>query len=822
MRRTSTVDRFLPRSARPGLLGTLVLIAMLAAAARSAEPDRAPRRYFPARALIAYIEYEGLDAHARAWEATAAHDLLVKTPAGSMFADLFRQLTRYRVDLPKGAELDATRAIAALEPLVRKGFACGVYAAAADDFGAILVLRGFGKFDMPGQLDRLRRFLADMDPEATTMFPGPRRIRGRDVHQFLEVDDEGKNPLHVDEPPGTSPDAPTTVLVSAWMEDDDLIVVLGNCAGRPVGETEPTATVGDRDSIAAVLDALEGKSPDVATHPGFRSAVVEGKDLKGFEPNGLYFVELKPELGGPLLLLEGVELAAELVFELMEFGLESFDDDANPPPPNAAHEAPTGPQPKKEEQLALASTERPKDRPVKAVAGDDHEKAEPAEKPRAKAADTSEAADGRSIKTVDDLNRELVEGLGLEGVKRIVGRWGFQGKALLSDVRVESAPPRKGMASLFEQPAFRTDHLPAIPPDAKDFVLASLDAGQSYRKLVETTDRIEPGCAEGYAAFEAMVKEAIGLRLREDLLRHVGPTWAIVNVPDRAGAAGDHTEAAPRHEVFVAAIDDADAFDKVAESLAGRIDELIRTSVESQRENAPRGQDTASFGVHRLPAPDRGFRFDVPSWSFQWKDGDAPSCRVRLGIKVSIYLLIGKTSIVVASDLERARHVLAAQQPSTRCWKPAGELANAIEGLPVELTFLSVSDPALCDLPEMIAGLPDTIRSVLRVLALNRDDDEEPLRILLDVIGVPRPGWPSIRIDRAKRPTVEDLRRHFFASVLATAVDDRGYRVIQREPFPFAGLASEVSCHQRWRFNWKRLGLPDMKYVFWVSSPRFD
>ncbi len=74
MRRLRTVRKLIPTRARLAVMGSLVLVAVASASARSAEPERSPRRYIPARGLVGYFEYEGLDAHARAWEATAAHE----------------------------------------------------------------------------------------------------------------------------------------------------------------------------------------------------------------------------------------------------------------------------------------------------------------------------------------------------------------------------------------------------------------------------------------------------------------------------------------------------------------------------------------------------------------------------------------------------------------------------------------------------------------------------------------------------------------------------------------------------------------------------
>ena len=65
--------------------------------------------------------------------------------------------------------------------------------------------------------------------------------------------------------------------------------------------------------------------------------------------------------------------------------------------------------------------------------------------------------------------------LGLDGVKRIVGRWGFQGKALLTDVRIEAPVPRKGLVAWLDQPAFDKDHLPPIPLATHAFIVDSFD-----------------------------------------------------------------------------------------------------------------------------------------------------------------------------------------------------------------------------------------------------------------------------------------------------------------------------------------------------------
>jgi hypothetical protein len=43
--------------------------------------------------------------------------------------------------------------------------------------------------------------------------------------------------------------------------------------------------------VAAVLDTNEGKQLDASTHPGLVAARAEGRDLAGFDANGLFFAE---------------------------------------------------------------------------------------------------------------------------------------------------------------------------------------------------------------------------------------------------------------------------------------------------------------------------------------------------------------------------------------------------------------------------------------------------------------------------------------------------------------------------------------------------
>ena len=193
MRHLRTVRGFSPAPTWSALLGSLVLIATVSASARSAEPDRSPRRYFPARGLVGYLEYQGLDAHSKAWQATAAHDLLVKTPTGAMLTDVFKQLVDRTIKEYTLGALDASATIDTMKQLVRKGLACGFFGSEKGDRGAVVVLRAFAVRRQLRRFDPLREFLAGQE-----VLTGPRPIRGREVYRVHDPSAEldAKNPLH--------------------------------------------------------------------------------------------------------------------------------------------------------------------------------------------------------------------------------------------------------------------------------------------------------------------------------------------------------------------------------------------------------------------------------------------------------------------------------------------------------------------------------------------------------------------------------------------------------------------------------------------------
>jgi hypothetical protein len=738
------------RQPRSALFATtsrsILMLSLWGACAFAADPRPSTSRLLPARALTFYIEYDGLDAHSEAWKATAAYSLIHQQPTGQMVADISKQvIDRIRKAIPD-AKLTGDDVVAIHDYLFQNGFTIAVYDHGQGVGSGVLVLRGFGRKDASERFGRLARLFYEADGRK---IPNPIKLRGRDLYRPMpdpkakdkdkDKDKDKPNPdaalLRL--PAGNIPPAgylppPGVEIVPAppdddgpkvapicdldetwWFEGDDLIIIEGPSPAPP-GEKKPDAAKVEApaptlDAVALVLDAIEGKVPNASTHPAYKAALTEGSDIVGFESNGFFFLE--PVNGGGLLqgLMEGAGGTAQA----LQVPLPSIPDIL------------------------------PK----------------PEQKP------------GEPGTTLDELKL-----LGLDQVKRLVGRWGFQGKALLCDVRLEIPAPRKGLAALLDQPSFRKDRLPPIPRGAGSFALGSFDPGKTFDRTVAWLRTVQPSATAevdaGLATLDRAVVEATGQRLREDLLRHLGPTWCMYAARD---PRKDHAqEAIP---TLLVGVDDADAFAKVLDAMATRVSNYLR-----DQQGGAKAEEPAAIALERLPAPEHGYRLTSPAGLIPWLTDD-----------VEPTILLGKSFLVVAANPALARAAALAESDPANHWTPTDELANAFTCLPTDLTSLSVGNPRDSTWPELIANLPKYVQYLGNFVDISEPEAAAapPTSGLLTLLGVPRAGGFRVRIDPRKVPKADDLRALLFPSVLATVVDDRGLRFISRESIPFACLGAE-------------------------------
>ncbi len=139
------------------------------------------------------------------------------------------------------------------------------------------------------------------------------------------------------------------------------------------------------------------------------------------------------------------------------------------------------------------------------------------------------------------LPREAIA-LGLDGVKRFDYRWGFHDRALESMMGAVTSVPRfQGHPRVVRSARLRCTR-PACPCPAvwQVFTVVSLDPARFWDVLSTAmkAQNTAPGRAElvGPDQLERAVRQATGLRLREDFLVHLGSRLTLYNVPTKVNA----------------------------------------------------------------------------------------------------------------------------------------------------------------------------------------------------------------------------------------------------------------------------------------------
>jgi len=706
--------------------------------------------------------------------------MLTKTRAGGMLTEVAWQWVDWlqydNIGLMTRAETIAVR-----DRLIRRGFVLAIHSRGGTGIVVTLVLNRFRGNDVWDQFRQLRRALLPQDEWGGGVLSGPARLRGRNIY-VMRDDEQPPAPARLKEdergqmtdPANDKKAHVTDAWVTAWFEGDDLIIIMDDDLMAGPREPEAAKTVSEmhRDYITLVFDAIEGKVPNVTTHPGYLSALDGDKDIKGFEPAGLFFAGPTDNKGLFRAVVEWDQPAAQKESPQTEPQTKAI----------SPARAPTVAD-KEVHKAAGGSTSARAALP----AYDFEHMAHGLAGVIARESQTGLQLPGRTELPSEYPVWAYIEARGIEDIKRIAGRWGFQDKAILTHLRLEAPVPRKVWSVCLDQPALNKAHLPPIPSGINTFAVASFDAAKSYQTLSDLLNSMGPRGTDEVRRIEKVVRDETHLRLREDLLKHVGPTWWAFRGQSKKGDGDEPSNAGSAPNVLLASVDDAEAFGKVLDTLAPRVNRYLR---DLNAENAANGHDkkgehAREIGLERLPAPARGYRLT------------AAGCRA-LGLDAGCepVILVDKSFIAVAADLDLAREALAATSRGAKSRRPSEELAKVLDRLPASLTFLAVSDHRESCLPDWIAGLPSRLQ-LLCNMSLENDPEHASAECLLDLVGIPRRGGLSVKIKPSLVPTADDLRPYLFDSVLAATVDDRGCRFISRQAFPLELVTHLIS------FNWR-------------------
>lgn len=195
--------------------------------------------------------------------------------------------------------------------------------------------------------------------------------------------------------------------------------------------------------------------------------------------------------------------------------------------------------------------------------------------------------------------------LGLNGLKNIVGRFGFQGEAFLCDLRIGAPSPRTGINTWFDQPSFRKNQLPPMPQGVASFAVGSVDPEKTYQSLIDLSPSIDPTLIDDLRQFERIVHEQTNVRFREDLLKYLGPTWCIYLAPPAPGESKPRDKSDPTAYVLLVGVKDAAAFGKVLDTMVSQLNEDLGDLESDDGDPGQKKTDkksSTSF-LEKLPAP---------------------------------------------------------------------------------------------------------------------------------------------------------------------------------------------------------------------------
>ncbi len=367
------------------------------------------------------------------------------------------------------------------------------------------------------------------------------------------------------------------------------------------------------------------------------------------------------------------------------------------------------------------------------------------------------------------------------GVDRLELRWGFEAAALVSDLRLVAAKPRKGALSIFDGATFDKTALLPMPDQIDSFFETSI----STLRLVEVLKEMAPsGAVADYIdEIAESIKKAGSIDLEKDLLAHLGPRIVAYLGPGRSAATNDDSlesalskgwsptaaiaalqSAFPKLTV-VAEVSNPAAFSKALDAIVVALNkelkgQAIEKALEDRKEAESKDGGNRGAGG-RMGGGDRNKSRrpiqQTPSPRFEMTPATGKAKVYTLTTPSGSPLHLGPTSFRPTIELE-GNHVVFAVSPESahaalaavkrKDWKPSDNLAKVCENVPGKLVLLGVTAVSET-LPPLLASLPGTLQTMINTsvaLAKSRGDASQAE----DKTAPPGPGPAGARGGRSR------------------------------------------------------------------------
>lgn len=257
---------------------------------------------------------------------------------------------------------------------------------------------------------------------------------------------------------------------------------------------------------------------------------------------------------------------------------------------------------------------------------------------------------GRQL-IVDD----LLQALGLDGLKGFAAVSGYDGRALRSEMMIDAPAPHRGLLALLDQEPISLDDLPPLPKDVTAFQLTSFDWTKLYDTTIDVVRNVAalgpPNAADDVNGFLRSMPQIIGFDPRADLFDPLGNV--ACGYFDDGGPFGFGV-------TLAISVDDANTLGRTLDRLLERATRRAKPDQVSLLRTRVGGRQMVSVEI-------AGGMVN-PTYTL---DDD--------------WLVIGLTPLSVRSFLMREDGKLAT-------WSPEDH-AEVLGGVPEEFTSLSFSDP---------------------------------------------------------------------------------------------------------------------------------
>ena len=325
--------------------------------------------------------------------------------------------------------------------------------------------------------------------------------------------------------------------------------------------------------------------------------------------------------------------------------------------------------------------------------------------------------------------------MGLDGLKRIDVRWGFDEEATVSELRILAPAPRQGVLALLDGPTLDQTTLPPIPAGIASWTALSISPALLYDKIVAIAKMTNPRAEDHIGQVEASMQQTLGFKFKEDLLAQLGPKWLIYAAPETGKVRAAVTVEVRDPGTFKATLDKVAAY--AGKALAG----------------APAGKAPKLVAL----GDGSGYKVILP-------EGTIPPQAAAL---IDPTILLGKSSLAIGLTEDEAK--AAASAPA---WTPKEAFVKPFSKVPGKLIMLSVDDPRTT-IPDLIANTP------LLVAGMNMGIAQAKAQA-----GGKGPDFPEFKVDPASVPKADEIRSRLFPGTTAISIDDDGLKILNREAIP--------------------------------------